>query len=96
MYAENDTQNNRVRLNLVVTKQLNELIEKLADENGTSKSDILRKALALYEVASESERTRQQDGRSFEGSRGAHGNRRRVGPADDLGGESNTGAAGHD
>ena len=53
MYAENDTQNNRVRLNLVVTKQLNELIEKLADENGTSKSDILRKALALYEVASE-------------------------------------------
>jgi hypothetical protein len=52
MQAENDG-SNRVRLNLVITKQLDGVLEKLANDNGTNKSDILRKALALYEVASE-------------------------------------------
>lgn len=52
MSIDTDSPNNRVRLNLVITKQLDAMLEKLADENGTNKSDILRKALALYEVAS--------------------------------------------
>lgn len=42
-----------MRLNLVITKQLDEMLEKLAEENGTNKSEILRKALALFEVAHE-------------------------------------------
>ena len=51
--TDTDSQSNRVRLNLVITKQLDVMLEKLAEENGTNKSDILRKALALYEVASD-------------------------------------------
>ena len=53
MNTDTDSQSNRVRLNLVITKQLDVMLEKLAEENGTNKSDILRKALALYEVASD-------------------------------------------
>lgn len=53
MSAENASRNTRVRLNLVITKQLDEMLEKLAEENGTNKSEILRKALALFEVANE-------------------------------------------
>ena len=53
MNTDTDSQSNRVRLNLVITKQLDVMLEKLAAENGTNKSDILRKALALYEVASD-------------------------------------------
>lgn len=53
MSAENTSRNARVRLNLVITKQLDEMLEKLAEENGTNKSEILRKALALFEVANE-------------------------------------------
>ena len=53
MEAESDTPNNRVRLNLVISKQLDTMLGNLATENGTNKSDILRKALALYEVANE-------------------------------------------
>lgn len=53
MSTDTDSQSNRVRLNLVITKQLDVMLEKLAEENGTNKSDILRKALALYEVASD-------------------------------------------
>jgi predicted transcriptional regulator len=45
--------NNRVRLNLVITKHLDDMLEKLADKHGTNKSEILRKALALFEVANE-------------------------------------------
>lgn len=53
MYLEDESQGNRVRLNLVITKQLDAMLEKLAGEKGTNKSEILRKALALYEVASD-------------------------------------------
>jgi putative ubiquitin-RnfH superfamily antitoxin RatB of RatAB toxin-antitoxin module len=53
MEHENENGSNRVRLNLVITKQLDAALAQLAVENGTNKSDILRKALALYEVASE-------------------------------------------
>ena len=51
MEQEAEVTNNRVRLNLVITKQLDAKLEHMASENGTNKSEILRKALALYEVA---------------------------------------------
>jgi hypothetical protein len=53
MEIENDTRNGRVRLNLVITKRLDDMLEQFASQSGTNKSDILRKALALYEVAKE-------------------------------------------
>jgi hypothetical protein len=53
MSVDNEARDNRVRLNLVITRKLDETLQKLADANGTNKSEILRKALALYEVASE-------------------------------------------
>lgn len=53
MSTESEPRSNRVRLNLVITKQLDDMLEKLADENGSNKSEILRKALALFEVANE-------------------------------------------
>lgn len=53
MYLDDESQSNRVRLNLVITKQLDAMLEKLADEKGTNKSEILRKALALYELAND-------------------------------------------
>jgi hypothetical protein len=53
MSKESGPRINRVRLNLVITKQLDDMLEKMATENGTNKSEILRKALALFEVANE-------------------------------------------
>jgi anti-sigma regulatory factor (Ser/Thr protein kinase) len=53
MDVEKDSRNGRVRLNLVITKQLDDMLERFANANGTNKSDILRKALALYEVAND-------------------------------------------
>lgn len=51
--TEVETTNNRVRLNLVITKKLDATLAHLANEKGTNKSEILRKALALYEVAND-------------------------------------------
>ncbi len=53
MSVDNGSRDNRVRLNLVITRKLDETLEKLANANGTNKSEILRKALALFEVANE-------------------------------------------
>lgn len=53
MTSDTDSPSNRVRLNLVISKKLDDMLQGLADENGTNKSDILRKALALYEVAND-------------------------------------------
>lgn len=47
----NTSDRNRVRLNLVINKQLDDLLEQRAEETASSKSEILRKALTLYEVA---------------------------------------------
>lgn len=41
----------RVRLNLQVSSALNGLIEEIADDSGTSKTDVIRQALALMQVA---------------------------------------------
>jgi predicted transcriptional regulator len=46
----------KVKLSLFVSPQLNELLESLAKEVAGTKSDVLRKALALYEVAADAKR----------------------------------------
>lgn len=46
----------KVKLSLFVSPQLNETLESMAQESGSTKSDVLRKALALFEVASEARR----------------------------------------
>ena len=53
MSVDSGSRDDRVRLNLVITRKLDETLEKLANANGTNKSEILRKALALFEVANE-------------------------------------------
>jgi hypothetical protein len=48
-----DTQEPRgkVRLSLDVSAELNRRLEEIAAETGTTKSDVLRKALVLFDVA---------------------------------------------
>lgn len=41
----------KVRLSLQVTEELNRLLEEMADDAGTTKSDVLRQALALMKAA---------------------------------------------
>lgn len=40
-----------VRLSLKVSNQLNDMLERVANETHTTKSDVLRRALVLMEVA---------------------------------------------
>jgi predicted transcriptional regulator len=40
-----------IRLSLEVSPQMNDKLEELADKMGGTKSDVLRKAVALIEVA---------------------------------------------
>lgn len=46
-----DTNSSRVRLSLDVSSKVNDQLEALADEENTSKSDIMRKAIALVMVS---------------------------------------------
>jgi hypothetical protein len=50
------TSGDKVKLSLFVSHQLNETLENMAQEIGSTKSDVLRKALALLEVASDARR----------------------------------------
>lgn len=50
------TKNEKVRLSLDLSPELNQTLERLAASNGGSKSEILRKAVALMEVAVEAKR----------------------------------------
>jgi hypothetical protein len=58
MESQNSTtqSQDKVKLSLFVSPQLNESLESMAQESGSTKSDVLRKALALFEVASEARR----------------------------------------
>ncbi len=47
---------NKVRLSLDISAELNALLERLAVTTGGTKSDVLRKAIALMEVAVEAKR----------------------------------------
>jgi hypothetical protein len=40
-----------VRMNLQVSPEINELLEKIADETGSNRSEVIRRALALMKVA---------------------------------------------
>ena len=51
-----------VRLSLVVSPELNDTLEELAESQHTSKSEVLRKAIALYDVAAEAKQKDQRIG----------------------------------
>lgn len=42
---------NRTRLTFDVSSELNDMLEKLAESTGSTKSEVLRKAIALMDVA---------------------------------------------
>jgi predicted transcriptional regulator len=46
----------KVRLSLDISRELNDLLEQLAVRTGGTKSDVLRKAIALMEVAVDGKR----------------------------------------
>ncbi|MDQ3816193.1 MAG: ribbon-helix-helix protein, CopG family [Acidobacteriota bacterium] len=46
----------KIRLSLDVSTEMNELLERLADATGGTKSDVLRRAVALMEVLVEAKR----------------------------------------
>jgi predicted transcriptional regulator len=50
-----------IRLSLEVSPQMNDKLEELADKMGGTKSDVLRKAVALIEVAVRA----KEEGRRF-------------------------------
>jgi predicted transcriptional regulator len=41
----------KVRLNLQVSSELNSALEEIADNSGSTKTDVIRQALALMKVA---------------------------------------------
>ena len=50
---KDDARKQQVSLSLTISKPLDDKLEKLADENDIAKSEVLRKALVLFEVAIE-------------------------------------------
>jgi predicted transcriptional regulator len=51
-----------VRLSLIVSPELNETLEGLAESLHSSKSEVLRKAIALFVVAAEAKKKNQRLG----------------------------------
>lgn len=51
-----------VRLSLSVSPELNERLEQLASAGYTTKSEILRRAIALYDVAAEAKTEKKRLG----------------------------------
>jgi predicted transcriptional regulator len=51
-----------VRLSLIVSPELNDVLEDLAEISHSSKSEVLRKAIALFDVASTAKRKNQKIG----------------------------------
>ena len=49
----------KIRLTLDVSQELNRTLEHLAEQTGSSKSDLLRRAIALMEVAVDGKRKGQ-------------------------------------
>ncbi|HXU34663.1 MAG TPA: ribbon-helix-helix protein, CopG family [Thermoanaerobaculia bacterium] len=49
-----------VRLSLTVSPELNERLEQLASQAHSTKSEILRKAIALFDVATEAKEQKQR------------------------------------
>ena len=51
-----------IRLSLAVSPELNERLEQLASSGHTTKSDILRKAIALFDVVAEAKSEKRRIG----------------------------------
>jgi hypothetical protein len=47
----------KVRLNLQVSNELNNVLEEIADSSGSTKTDVIRQALALMKVAHQAKRS---------------------------------------
>jgi metal-responsive CopG/Arc/MetJ family transcriptional regulator len=45
--------NDKIRMNLQVSAELSDVLDKIAGETGTNRSDVIRQALALMKVAHE-------------------------------------------
>jgi len=50
----------KVRLSLDLSQELNDTLDRLAAEGGTTKSELLRKAIALVDVATQAKRNHQK------------------------------------
>jgi metal-responsive CopG/Arc/MetJ family transcriptional regulator len=48
--------NEKVRMNLQVSAELNELLERIAADTGSNRSEVIRQALALMKVAHEAKK----------------------------------------
>ena len=46
----------KIRMNLQVSSELNEVLDRIADETGTNRTEVIRQALALMKVAHEGKR----------------------------------------
>jgi metal-responsive CopG/Arc/MetJ family transcriptional regulator len=51
-----DMAQEKVRMNLQVSAELNDVLENIADDTGTNRSDVIRQALALMKVAHDAKR----------------------------------------
>lgn len=56
------TEKDSIRLSLVVSPELNERLEQLAKTGHTSKSEVLRKAIALFDVVAEAKSAKKRIG----------------------------------
>jgi predicted transcriptional regulator len=56
------TNKETVRLSLTLSPELNERLEQLAASNHTTKTEILRKAIALYDVVAEAKTEKKRLG----------------------------------
>ena len=54
--ADKKIEKEKVRLSLDISPELNTLLEEIASKTGGTKSDVLRKAIALMEVAVDGKR----------------------------------------
>jgi predicted transcriptional regulator len=45
--------NEKIRMNLQVSSELNEVLDKIAGETGSNRTEVIRQALALMKVAHE-------------------------------------------
>ena len=52
----NDKERTKVRLSLDISTEMNSLLEQLSATTGGTKSDVLRKAIALMEIAVDAKR----------------------------------------
>jgi predicted transcriptional regulator len=56
------SQKERIRLNLSVSPELNDTLEHLAEASDATKTDILRRAIALFDVISQAKREKKRIG----------------------------------